>query len=131
MTVLSSRFDPRRNALDVLRLLFATIVAVTHGIAIHTGSQPAWGDTLLGDLALDGFFVLSGFLVTRSFLRLDSPLRYLWHRFLRIMPAFWACLIVIAFVAAPVAAVLRGHPAGTAFSGDPSALRYVLANSGC
>nr|WP_255426298.1 acyltransferase family protein [Pseudonocardia sp. C8] len=128
--MLSSRFDPRRNGFDVLRLLFATLVAVTHGIAIHTGSQPMWGNTLLGDLALDGFFILSGFLVTRSFLRLDSPARYLWHRFLRIMPGFWVCLVVVAVVVAPLAALLRGLPAGVAFTGEPSALRYVLANAG-
>lgn len=128
--MLSSRFDPQRNAFDVLRLLFATVVGITHGIGIHTGSQPSWGNTLLGDIGLDGFFILSGFLVARSFLRLGSPLRYAWHRFLRIMPGFWACLVVVAFVAAPIAALLRGDPAGLAFTGEPSALRYVLANSG-
>lgn len=127
---LSSRFEPRRNAFDLLRLLFATVVAVTHGVGIHTGDQPMWGNTPLGDLALDGFFILSGFLVTRSLLRLDSPGRFVWHRFLRIMPGFWACLLVIGFVAAPVAALLRGLPADVAFTGDPSSFRYILANSG-
>lgn len=129
MSRLSDRFDPRRNAFDVLRLSFAAVVAVTHGIEIHTGSQPVWGDTQLGDLALDGFFILSGFLVARSFLRLDSPGRFVWHRFLRIMPGFWACLLAVAFVAAPLAALLRGLPVSAPFTGDPSAFRFVLVNS--
>ena len=130
MSTLAGDFDSRRNAFDVLRLIFAVTVAVIHGMDIHTGSQPFWENTSVGDLALDGFFILSGFLVTRSYLRLDSPLRYAWHRFLRIMPGFWVCLLVVAFVAAPVAAVLQGMPAATAFTEAPSALRFVLVNSG-
>lgn len=130
MSTLAGSFDPRRNAFDVLRLIFAVTVAVTHGMEIHTGSQPFVGNTSVGNLALDGFFILSGFLVTRSYLRLDSPLRYAWHRFLRIMPGFWVCLLVVAFVAAPVAAVLQGMPAATAFTDAPSSLRFVLVNSG-
>ncbi|MEV1295429.1 acyltransferase [Pseudonocardia sp. NPDC049635] len=130
MGTLAGSFDPRRNAFDVLRLIFAVTVAVTHGMDIHTGAQPVIGNTSVGDLALDGFFILSGYLVTRSFLRLDSPLRYLWHRFLRIMPGFWVCLLVIAFVVAPAAAALHGMPATTAFTEAPSAMRFVMVNAG-
>lgn len=126
---LQQRFDPRHNSFDALRLLFAGLVAVAHGIVIHTGSQPQWGGSTLGDFGLDGFFVLSGFLVARSFLTLGSFPRFAWHRFLRIMPGFWLCLLVTALVAAPLAAVLQGLPATTAFTQDPSALRFLLVNA--
>ncbi|MCW0212543.1 MAG: acyltransferase [Pseudonocardia sp.] len=129
MATLQSRFDPRRNGLDVLRLGFAVLVAVSHGIDIHTGHQPQWGSATLGDFGLDGFFILSGFLVTRSFLKLDSLPRFIWHRFLRIMPGFWVCLVVVGLLVAPLAAVLQGTPASTAFTSDPSALRFVLGNA--
>lgn len=122
-------FDPRRNSLDLLRLLFAALVAVSHGIVMHTGSQPWFGSSNLGDFGLDGFFILSGFLVTRSFCTLGSPARYLWHRFLRIMPGFWVCLAVTALLAAPVAALLQGLPATTPFTSEPSALQYLLGNA--
>lgn len=130
MATLSDRFDPRHNAFDALRLVLAISVAVSHACAIGFGFQPTWGETRLGTVAVDGFFVLSGFLITRSYLQLDSPARFARHRFLRIMPGFWVCLAVTALVVAPVAALLRGLPAATPFSGEPSAWDYLLGNAG-
>ncbi|OLT06022.1 hypothetical protein BJF90_19280 [Pseudonocardia sp. CNS-004] len=130
MRTLHGTFDPRRNSFDLLRLLFAATVAVSHGLVLQTGWQPKWGVSTLGDFGLDGFFILSGFLVTRSFLTLDSFPRFVWHRFLRIMPGFWVCLVVVALAVAPAAALLRGLPATTPFTGDPSAIRYVIGNAG-
>ena len=130
MATLQERFDPRRNSFDPLRLSFALLVAVGHGISSHTGDQPRIGLSTIGDFGLDGFFVLSGFLVTRSWFTLGSFPRFAWHRFLRIMPGFWVCLLVVAFVAAPVAAVLQGMSPLQAFTGTPSAWEYVLGNAG-
>lgn len=127
---LQEAFDPRRNSFDVLRLVFAVTVGVTHGFAIQTGWQPFWGSTTIGDVALDGFFILSGFLVARSYLTLSALPRFLWHRFLRIMPAFWVCLLVTALLVAPAAAVLQSRPAGVVFGGDRSAWHYLLGNAG-
>jgi peptidoglycan/LPS O-acetylase OafA/YrhL len=127
--MLRDAFSPRRNSFDLLRLLFAALVAVAHGIALHTGTQPQWGLSTLGDFGLDGFFILSGFLVTRSWLGLSSFPRYAWHRFLRLMPGFWVCLLVTALVVAPLAAVLQGLSPSTPFTGDPSAIRYLLGNA--
>ncbi len=44
----------------------------------------------------------------RSRVRLSGG-RYLWHRFLRILPAFWICLLLVAFVAAPLSTVWSGE----------------------
>jgi peptidoglycan/LPS O-acetylase OafA/YrhL len=130
MPSLQDRFDPRRNGFDALRLVFAVLVAVDHGISAHHGGQPRIGQSGIGDFGLDGFFVLSGFLVTRSWSRLESFPRFAWHRFLRVMPGFWVCLLVVAFVAAPVAAALQGMSPLQAFTGTPSAFSYVLQNAG-
>ena len=127
---LGQAFSPRSNSLTMMRLGLAAAVAVAHGLQRGFGWQPAFGSTVMGDLAIDGFFVLSGFLVARSFLRLKSAGRYAWHRLLRIMPAFWVCLVVTAVVFAPLAALLVDRSAGSVFTADEDpALRYVLVNA--
>jgi peptidoglycan/LPS O-acetylase OafA/YrhL len=50
------------------------------------------------------FFVLSGFLICRSALGSGSVLRFLWHRFLRIFPGYWVCLVICACVFVPLMA---------------------------
>ena len=127
--VLADAFDPRRNALDALRLLLAGTVAVVHALQTGFGSQPVLGSATLGDLAVDGFFVVSGFLVARSWTRLGSLPRFAWHRFLRIAPGFWACLLVTAALVAPLGAVLAGRPAAAVLDGPHSAPGYVAANA--
>jgi peptidoglycan/LPS O-acetylase OafA/YrhL len=130
MITLRQGYDPRRNSFDVIRLTLAAVVAVSHGIVMHTGAQPQWGISTLGDFAVDGFFVLSGFLVVSSYVRLRSFFRFTWHRVLRIMPGFWVCLLVVALVVAPAAAVLEGLPLSTPFEEPPTAFHFLAVNAG-
>ncbi|MEZ0165424.1 acyltransferase family protein [Kineococcus sp. LSe6-4] len=127
---LAAAFDSRHNALDVLRLALALTVAVVHTMYLGLGHQPQAGSTDVGSLAVDGFFVLSGFLVARSWLRLGSLRRFLWHRALRILPAFYVSLALTALVVAPLLAVLSGRSATSVFSGPDSAVGYVTRNAG-
>jgi peptidoglycan/LPS O-acetylase OafA/YrhL len=112
-----------------MRLGLAMTVAFTHAQGVGFGHQPHLGHTRIGDLAVDAFFVLSGFLLAGSYQRLDSIGRYLWHRFLRIMPAFWVCLLVTALVAAPLIALMQRGSAASVFAGDQSAGHFLLRNS--
>ncbi|GAA3718522.1 acyltransferase [Microlunatus aurantiacus] len=127
---LHDRFDARHNNFDLIRLMLAAVVAVAHGIIMRTGSQPQFGISTLGDYALDGFFILSGFLVTRSWLTLNNFWRYAWHRALRIMPAFWVCLLVLALVVAPIAMLLEGRPLTELFTAPDSVQRFLFVNAG-
>ena len=72
-----------------------------------TSAAPVPRQTNIGTLAVFGFFVLSGLLITRSARRAGVG-RYCWHRALRIFPGLWVCLLVTAFVVAPLVA-LREH----------------------
>jgi peptidoglycan/LPS O-acetylase OafA/YrhL len=126
---LAQRFDPRHNSLSVLRLALAVIVAVVHAEAIGWRRQPGIHHTDVGQLAVDGFFVVSGFLVTRSALRLPSLRRYAWNRALRILPGFWVCLLVVAFVAAPLIAVLQGRSPAVVLTAGDSSPGFVLNNA--
>ena len=127
---LRQRFDPRANSLSVLRLLLAATVALVHAQELGWRDQPHLRDTPVGDLAVDGFFVISGFLVTRSAVRLRSLRRFLWHRALRILPGFWVCLLVVALGFAPLLAWLQGVPLTELLTGPESAISFVAVNAG-
>jgi peptidoglycan/LPS O-acetylase OafA/YrhL len=51
---------------------------------------------LNGWIGVDLFFVLSGFLIGRQAWRGDSLLRFWFKRVTRILPAYWACLVIVA-----------------------------------
>jgi len=122
---LAERFDPRHNSLNALRLLLATLVIISHAWPIGGfGPDPTIGGVGLGGWAVAGFFAISGYLITSSRFRSQLP-QYLWRRFLRIFPGLWLCVLVIALVFAPLAALANAGADGL----TPSTLvRYVLSN---
>ena len=129
---LKHRFDSRANAIGALRLVFAMSVIVSHAFPLGYGRRNplsvfSRGQTDLGTLAVAGFFVLSGFLITRSAQR-QSLARYAWHRALRIFPAFWTCLIVTAGVLAPALWAIRAKSLAGFLTTAPGPGNYVLTN---
>lgn len=124
---LGQAFDPRRNSLNALRLVLATLVIVSHSWPIGGyGHDPGVGDLSLGEWAVAGFFAISGYLITMSRVRSRSLGDYLWRRVLRIYPAFLVVLLVVAFVFAPLSVVLSGAGEWTPLAG----LDYVWHNLG-
>src|SRR5690242_1819058 len=87
------------NALNALRLLFATLVIVAHSYTFTTHSAAPLN---LGGWAVAGFFAISGYLITRARLRTDLP-TFLLRRGRRIYPAFWVCCAIVAFAFSPIA----------------------------
>jgi peptidoglycan/LPS O-acetylase OafA/YrhL len=125
---LGQELDPRRNALNAWRLTLATGVIVWHSFLTtghHVPFVPA--RQLLSEVFVDGFFAISGYLITSSWVR-DPRLRdYFAARGLRVLPGIWVCLVVIAFVVAPVGVTMQGGSATKLLlSGAP--LQYVLIN---
>jgi len=93
----AAAFNPRKNSLNLMRLLLAVTVVASHSIDLGLFGKDWIGDrTTIGEVAVFGFFGISGFLIARSAEANDTG-RYLWQRFIRIFPAFWICLVVTAF----------------------------------
>jgi len=125
---LGEEFDPRRNALNAWRLMLATGVIVWHSF-LTTGHHVPFAPArqLLSEVFVDGFFAISGFLITSSWFSNPRLRDYFVARGLRILPGVWVCLIVTAFVVAPIGVSLQGGSAANLLrSGAPIA--YVLNN---
>jgi peptidoglycan/LPS O-acetylase OafA/YrhL len=124
--VLGDVFDRRANGLNALRLLLAASVIVWHSIPL-TGRTLGWDPArqLLAEGGVDGFFAISGFLITMSWVRHPDVAAYCRARFLRIMPAYWVCLAVTAFLVVPLGIALAGE--GSASLGDR--FDYVWQNA--
>jgi len=112
-------FDPSLNALNLIRLLLATGVIVWHSFPLGGYKIVVWPlHQFMEQFFVDGFFAISGFLIVASWMRDPHSGRFLRARVLRIVPAFWACLVVTAFAIAPLAQGVWG----------PGNLTYVLKN---
>jgi len=128
---LAEAFDPRSNALNAMRLAFAVMVGIGHCALIAFGSRPLHlGSLEIQEVGVDGFFVISGFLITRSWLRSGDTRRYLIRRCSRIFPGYWLALLVTAFALTPMIWLAK-HPslAGFPALGMHGALSFVFANS--
>lgn len=123
----------RDNAFGLLRLVLAGLVLLDHSFPLGGfGDCPvsAWtsGQDTLGGFAVGGFFLLSGYLVTKS-AQVNEPLQFLWRRSLRIFPAYWATLVATAFVLGPVVGLAeKGTLSGYVQGLSEGPLGYVLGN---
>ncbi|WP_158603426.1 acyltransferase family protein [Micromonospora radicis] len=125
----------RGNGIGLIRLVLALAVVTSHARPLGFGASDLGHhlfnrQTNVGTMAVYGFFVLSGLLITRSARRTGLG-RYLWHRGLRIFPALWVCLLVTALLVAPLVA-LRENGTVAGFFDEPwepgGPLAYAQAN---
>lgn len=123
---LAEMFDPRHNSLNAIRLALATLVIVSHAwpLSGNSAPEPSAGGANLGTWAVLGFFGLSGYLITRSRTGRASTRDFYVARFLRIFPGFLACLLLVAFVFAPLS-LLFDLQGGWEFS---DAISYLTHN---
>jgi peptidoglycan/LPS O-acetylase OafA/YrhL len=121
------------NSFVLIRFILSFAVIVSHCWPIGGyGEEPLLAfsrrNVTLGTFAVTGFFALSGILVGRSADRLPTGM-YLWHRCRRILPGFWTCLIVTAFVFGPLIAWVREMPLSVISNPiDSSATTFVTRN---
>ncbi|MBV6696421.1 acyltransferase [Kitasatospora aureofaciens] len=103
---LAELYSSRSNSFGFLRFLLASSVVLSHLYPIAWGHlDPLWNlsgrQTDIGKMAVVGFFVLSGFMISASGAR-STIGRYAWHRALRILPGLWGSILVSALVILPL-----------------------------
>ena len=100
--------EARLNNFNLLRLIFATLVIVSHAPEIQDGNRKrelltrVFGTISFGDLAVDSFFILSGYLITKSWVSHPHVFTYLKSRVLRIYPGFAVASLLCAFIIGPI-----------------------------
>ena len=125
----------RDNGYDVVRLVLAAMVVYSHSYAVGGyGAEPLarWSKEhlIMGELGVLGFFALSGFLVSSSGERSRSLVSYFVKRARRIFPGFWVCLVVTAFVFAPLIWIIGGRSLSAFPWAEPQgAVSYVTHNA--
>ena len=118
----------RDNNFNLIRLVaaWAVIFGHSHALAVWGGPDPVWSLLKIkfsGTVAVDVFFVVSGFLITASLER-NTLRTFLASRALRIFPALLACVSACVFVLGPLLTTADDYWT------RPETWRYFTANVG-
>lgn len=98
----------RSNNFDFLRLVFASLVVITHSYALSGAaqgdplSQLTHGQMEFSYLGVHGFFIISGYLIFKSLLRCKGLPDFYWKRLLRLFPALLVVLCLTVLLAPAV-----------------------------
>lgn len=102
------------NTFDAIRLLMALLVVWSHSFALHQGTESHEPVTVLlngvytaGSLGVMVFFMISGFLITQSFLSSKTLRRFMEQRVRRIYPGYLVATSLCAFVVVPLFSSVR------------------------
>lgn len=99
----------RNNNFTLLRLLLAALVLLSHAPELADGNRSrelltrGFHTVSFGELAVDGFFLLSGYLVVQSWERDPNFLHFAAKRGRRIYPGFLVACLLSVLVVAPLA----------------------------
>jgi peptidoglycan/LPS O-acetylase OafA/YrhL len=121
---LGSRAERRENAFDLLRLVAAAMVLVSHSFPLVGSREPTLGEQSLGSLGVLVFFTISGFLITKSWLLQPRLVPFAAKRALRLLPALAVTVALTALVIGPLVTTL---PLGTYLT-SPGPYLYVFNN---
>lgn len=94
----SPQVGPRRHNFDLLRILVAVLVLFNHA-TFYLKLDKQFPRLISFFPGVPIFFVISGFLVSKSYERSTSLWNYARNRLLRIFPGLWVCVLLTIPVA--------------------------------
>lgn len=103
-----SVLNNHNNNFGFLRLLFASLVIVSHSAEILDQNRSRelltqiFGTISFGELAVDAFFLISGYLILKSYLSSNTSKSYFSKRVVRIYPGFIVASLFCIFILIPV-----------------------------
>jgi peptidoglycan/LPS O-acetylase OafA/YrhL len=104
----------QNNNFDFIRLSMASLVVWSHSFALYFGTEDREplslilnGDYNSGNIGVMVFFIVSGFLVTQSFIATKSVRRYMEKRIRRIYPGYLVATSICAFFVIPLYSTIR------------------------
>jgi peptidoglycan/LPS O-acetylase OafA/YrhL len=100
------RLENKSNTFTAMRIVFALVVVYAHAVLIpmglpYHGVWPEFVDATV-QLALDGFFILSGYMITASLLNRPDMTSFTLSRVLRIFPGLIAAVLLMWLVVGPL-----------------------------
>ena len=98
---LEERYDERNNIFDYIRIILSLFVIIAHCYTIFFGTgkvdfitEKILRTESLGGIAVIGFFILSGFMITQSLIHSKNIKHFVIKRLIRIFPS----LIIMLFL---------------------------------
>lgn len=113
-----------KNNFDFIRVLLAFIVFLGHLGTLSASDKLTFLQYSPIEIAVFGFFVVSGFLIARSYERSSSLKSYLKKRIRRILPAY----LLVIFLSATLLSLVSSYSFMEYFS-DPQVYKYLFWNS--
>jgi peptidoglycan/LPS O-acetylase OafA/YrhL len=117
------------NNFDIIRILFAWFVIVSHSYVLN-GEGPTDplasltnGYMIFSFIGVKGFFIISGYLIFQSLERSKSILDYLTKRILRIFPALLVVLLLTLFFVYFIYPPYQGY-----YLFQPEIYKYFIGN---
>lgn len=99
---MEGKTNSRENNFNIIRFMAAIMVMAGHMAYIGGYSLPTlWGQGIQS-LGVKIFFLIGGYLISKSWLSDPNPLRYSIKRIFRIFPALVIYTVIAAYVVGPL-----------------------------
>lgn len=113
--------DYKRNNFNILRFFAAILVIVGHMYHLLGLPVLTLGGQAVSTIGVEIFFLISGYLITQSYIRDSNALRYGMRRIFRIIPGLAFLSILTAFVFGPLLTSLDSK----AYFSNPNTMLYL------